>query len=324
MVRELRCQRGAPLGGGAHQVEATAGRVHLLSQDAIGRALRKTDPAVHAGPQPVHRRRIDGVERALHRPPAKRPGFRIPAGSNSVLEPAHDVEDFRGHGSPDVQRLLHRPRRPFHHEAAALGRERRAQSGHCSARARCRTACRRLPTGEGPRGSTPLPASPTATSADTPIARHVLELREPVAQARGLAGNLERHGGPERRAQPTPEAAGDIGAPATRPRQAARGRPAGRRPPRRCSPPTLRTAAPSGGRSAGLRRHRVTDRGQRPAPSSTTRSGCSVESTMAAMYAAARCRPCRRSRAGHPRRGDRMQAQGGFGEHAERSQRAHQ
>src|SRR5262249_50771088 len=75
----------SPLGGGAHQVDPAAWRVHLLAEHPVCRALRQTDAAVHAGPQPIDGRRVLEVECPRHRPPTKRPGFRVELGSNSFL-----------------------------------------------------------------------------------------------------------------------------------------------------------------------------------------------------------------------------------------------
>jgi hypothetical protein len=83
-----------PLGDGAHEIEAAARRVHLLTEHAVGRALRQADAAVHAGAQHGRgaglgecRGRCRGSAGAIghHRPATKRPGFKVRSGSNSCL-----------------------------------------------------------------------------------------------------------------------------------------------------------------------------------------------------------------------------------------------
>src|SRR5262245_7143793 len=90
MTSHRRRQVDPSLGGRSHEIDASARGVHLLSEDAIGRALRETDSAVHAGAQTIHRWGIPERERpdarlVVHSPPTKRPGFRMPSGSNCIF-----------------------------------------------------------------------------------------------------------------------------------------------------------------------------------------------------------------------------------------------
>ena len=103
------------LGRRAHEIDTPSRGVHLLAEDAVRRALRQADPAVHAGAQAIHGGRVLGVERAergadgmhrAHRPPTKRPGFSRPAGSNSALMLAMIDEYFRGDGPPHITSAL--------------------------------------------------------------------------------------------------------------------------------------------------------------------------------------------------------------------------
>src|SRR5207247_5933147 len=72
---------------GAHQIDATARRVHLLAERAVGRTRRQADAAVHARANVVEggRRGQPVGPRRHHSRPTKRPGLSTPRGSNSVL-----------------------------------------------------------------------------------------------------------------------------------------------------------------------------------------------------------------------------------------------
>ena len=64
---EVRSEPDAPLGGGPHQVDAAARRVHLLPEDPVGRTLGEADPAVDAVEDPLPDRRGERVEGAPRR-----------------------------------------------------------------------------------------------------------------------------------------------------------------------------------------------------------------------------------------------------------------
>ena len=154
------------LGRRAHEIDPAARRVHLLAEDAVGRALRQADPAVHAGAQAVHGGRVLGVEgpeagadgmHLAHRPPTKRPGLSRPAGSNSRLDPGHDRQYFRLYGTPDITSSLKLDRPALDGQAAAFRLEgvpeRLHQLAHERDRRRPgpepRAAARRVPAARG-------------------------------------------------------------------------------------------------------------------------------------------------------------------------------
>src|SRR5438309_937351 len=86
MAPEGLAELHAPLRGGAHQVDAAARGIHLLTEDAIGRARRQADPAMHALPDLFDVGGIRSAEgRGHHRPPTNRPGFSTRLGSRSSL-----------------------------------------------------------------------------------------------------------------------------------------------------------------------------------------------------------------------------------------------
>ena len=81
MMREGRRQPDPALGSRAHQVDASARRVHLLAEDPIGRTLRQADPAVDARPQLVEIGRVgaaEGAERPRSGPGSGRAWRRTP------------------------------------------------------------------------------------------------------------------------------------------------------------------------------------------------------------------------------------------------------
>src|ERR1700730_11719 len=91
MARESRRETDTTFGRRPHEVDAPSRRVHLLAEHPIRWTLRQADTAVHAGSEPVHGGRIGRVKGAgtgagrAHSPPTKRPGLRVPCGSNSAL-----------------------------------------------------------------------------------------------------------------------------------------------------------------------------------------------------------------------------------------------
>src|SRR2546421_13008921 len=70
MTLEGLAELHAPLGGGADQVDTAARGIHFLTEDAISRARRQADPAMHALPDLFDVGGIRSSEgRGHHRPP---------------------------------------------------------------------------------------------------------------------------------------------------------------------------------------------------------------------------------------------------------------
>ncbi len=92
VLHRPRVRRPALLQHVLDQVDAPARAVQLIAQHLIGRASRRAEPAMHAGPQHLVRPGDPGVlqllggEGRLHQ--AAAPPFRIPRGSNRALSPA--------------------------------------------------------------------------------------------------------------------------------------------------------------------------------------------------------------------------------------------
>ena len=233
MARERRRQLGASLGGGAHEVDAAARRVHLLAEHAERRALRQADTAVHAGPKPIHGRRVLGgriaptavpVRHGHHSPPTKRPGLRTTSGSNSSLEPPHDRERIWLDRTPHVDVRLDRGGRALDDHAAPFAGQLLAQRMHegvreLSARRHAvqrqmEHAIARLPHGRDLDARSRAPAT-SARSSQAMIRRGspasfstTGAVERPPARATPAAPAARRrrpHGGPARRApRPAP------------------------------------------------------------------------------------------------------------------------
>ena len=167
MAREGRREPDPALGGRAHEVDAPARRVHLLAEHAVGRALRQADAAVHAGAQPVHGRRILGVEGAerrpvagAHSPPTKRPGLRTPRGIELALEPPHDRERIRlGTGPHTSTCALERRRAPARPPGC---RPRRPAPRGAGARAPSPSCAPGVTPSQRQRGARHCPPAPTS------------------------------------------------------------------------------------------------------------------------------------------------------------------
>src|SRR5215813_8775489 len=85
MPGETRREGRAALGRRPHEIDPPPWRVHLLLQHPVGRTLRQADSAMYARPERVDGLGIRQPPGLAHSPPTNRPGFRMPAGSNSAL-----------------------------------------------------------------------------------------------------------------------------------------------------------------------------------------------------------------------------------------------
>ena len=141
---ERRRQLGPPFHARLHQVDAAAGRVHLLAPQQIRRAGRKAEPAVDArvdardrraiGPRkrPIQATGLFGGGRVRHTGP--RPPPRMPAGSSARFSAASRLRP-RHRRAPHVHGVLQRGRRAQQHHMAEGARspkapDRRRLGGH--------------------------------------------------------------------------------------------------------------------------------------------------------------------------------------------------
>src|SRR5262245_43979117 len=213
----------AALGGGPHQIDAPAGRVHLLAEDAVGRTLGQADSTVDALAQLVEARSrfpplIAGEHRRpRHRPPTKRPGFRTPSGSNSRLR-ARMRSIAPGatgpHGSTAARTAAGARSTTALPSTGATTSRTRATSAAASRGLAPSTGARRRPSGAQPRRATAAEGDVRATAASMPRAVAAtwlasVDTRSAMASARGGSASAcprqrsfpaERHAPPASRA----------------------------------------------------------------------------------------------------------------------------